>query len=189
METKTKMMIAGGVLALIVTIIIIVVVVNNNKGEAKAKAEDPKEKDPKKKDPKEKDPKKKDPKKKAPVKSKEGVFKTNKALTLSNREPDYYYTDGEYEIRGHIGHRMIGKSDSKYNINAQAKNPTFKLDDREKILLEKFKSTNVKFVYMREDLVAAQVYNIWTSETNKGIYPEAGDNTFIGYVINKVKYE
>ena len=117
------MMIAGGVLALVVTIIIIVVVVNN-KGEAKAAEE-------------------KDPKEKAPVPSKEGVFKTDKALTLSNREPDYYYTDGEYEIRGHKGYRIIGKSDTNYNINAQANTPTFKLDDREKILHEKFKSTTL----------------------------------------------
>jgi uncharacterized protein (UPF0333 family) len=35
METKTKMMIAGGVLALVVTIIVIVVVVNNNKEDEK----------------------------------------------------------------------------------------------------------------------------------------------------------
>jgi hypothetical protein len=133
METKTKMMIAGGVLALVVTIIVIVVVVNNNKEDEKADAKDPKGKDPKGKDPKEK----------APVKSKEGVFKTYRALSLSNREPDYYYTDGEYEIRGHISHRIIGKTDFKYNINAQAKNPTFKLDDREKILPEKFKSTTL----------------------------------------------
>ena len=127
MDTKTKMMIAGGVLALVVTIIIIVVVVNNNKADDK-----PKDK-----------PKEKDPKEKAPVKSKEGVFKTYQALSLSNREPDYYYTDGEYEIRGHKGYRIIGKSDTNYNINAQANTPTFKLDDREKILLEKFKSTTL----------------------------------------------
>ena len=47
METKTKMMIAGGVLALVVTIIVIVVVVNNKEDEkpkdkAKPKSEKPK---------------------------------------------------------------------------------------------------------------------------------------------------
>ena len=169
MDTKTKMMIAGGVLALIITIIVIVVLTR-------------------KKDEKN-DPKENDPKEKAPVPSKEGVFKTDKALTLSNREPDYYYTDGEYEIRGHKGHRMIGNADTNYDIKAQAKDQTFKLSDREKILLEKFKSTNVRFVFMREDLVAAQTYNLYTSETSKGLYPRAADHNFIGYVINKVKYE
>jgi len=159
------MMIAGGVLVLFVTIIIIVVVVNNNKedgkpkGEAKAKI----------------------------VKSKEGVFKTAKASALSNREPDYYYTDGEYEIRGHKGHEIIDNKKYIYDIKAEARKPTFNMDDRERILLEKFKSTNVKFIDIPDTLASVKYRYLATSETSKGISP--GNVKWIGYIINKVKYE
>jgi hypothetical protein len=118
------------------------------------------------------------------LKSKEGVFKADQ-VTLSNREPEYYYTDGEYEIRGHKSHNNIDDtSTTTSNIITQASDSTFKLVDREKVLLETFKS-NIKTVFLRDDLTALQNNSFWISETSKGIYPTE-DSTYVGYVINKV---
>jgi hypothetical protein len=119
------------------------------------------------------------------VKSKANVFKTNQAVTPSNREPDYCYTDGEYEIHGHKNHHIIGDTDETHYLMEQAREPTFKLEDREKVLLDKFKSTNVKYVWLRYDLTALQENSFYSSETSKGICPGL-DLTYVAFVINEV---
>ena len=72
METKTKMMIAGGVLALFVTIIVIVVVANNNKEDEKPKGETPKGEKPKGETPKGETP--------PPAKCQSGQYKDTKGV-------------------------------------------------------------------------------------------------------------
>lgn len=102
--------------------------------------------------------------------------------------PDYYYTDGEYEIRGYISHKIIAGAEAVHNIMETAKSETFKLEDVEKTLLEKFKTSNVKYIYFRRDLVSARGYTFYTSKNDnnadRGIYRVPNDNTYVGYVIN-----
>ena len=86
METKTKMMIAGGVLALVVTIIVIVVV--NNKEDEKPKGEKPKGEKPKGEKPKGETP--------PPAKCQSGQYKDTKGVcTLKSKTGQFCGKDGD----------------------------------------------------------------------------------------------